>query len=94
MLALMFNKPVAEVTPYKELAQAVSDVVDQTGKPVIAVLPNAKKGVDNLDIIEMIAMTRQKYIDRGIPVFDELHDAIRAIAHVNTYYGGRKNEKR
>jgi len=94
MLALMFNKPVVEVTPYKELAQAVSDVVDQTGKPVIAVLPNARKGVDNLDIIEMIAMTRQEYIDHGIPVFDELHDAIRAIAHVNTYYGGRKNAKR
>jgi acyl-CoA synthetase (NDP forming) len=92
-IARMFHKPVAEITPYKELAQAVRDVVDQTGKPVIAVLPNAKKDVDSLDVIEMIALTKKEYIDRGIPVFDELHDAIRAIAHVNTYYGGRNNEK-
>jgi acyl-CoA synthetase (NDP forming) len=92
-IAQMFNKPVAEITPYKELAQAVRDVVDQTGKPVIAVLPNAKRDVDSLDVIEMIALTKKEYVDRGIPVFDELHDAIRAIAHVNTYYGGRNNEK-
>lgn len=90
----MFNKPVAEVTPFRELAQAVREVVDRTGKPVVAVLPNAKRGLDNLDITEMIAMARQEYIDRGIPVFDELHDAIRAIANVNTYYGGRNCEKR
>jgi acyl-CoA synthetase (NDP forming) len=93
-IAKMFNKPVAEITPYKELAQAVRDVVDQTGKPVIAVLPNAKRGVDDLDIIEMIALTRKEYVDRGIPVFDELHEAIRTIAHVNTYYRGKNHEER
>ncbi len=93
-IARMFNKPVAEVTPFRELARAVREVVDQTGKPVVAVLPNAKRGLDNLDITEMIAMARQEYIDRGIPVFDELHDAIRAIAKVNAYYGGRNDEKR
>jgi acyl-CoA synthetase (NDP forming) len=93
-IARLFNKPVAEITPYRELAQCVRDVVDQTGKPVIAVLPNVKRGLDNLDITEMIALARQEYLSRGIPVFDELHDAIRALAHVNTYYGGRNHEKR
>lgn len=92
-LAKMFNKPVTEVTPYKELAKAVRDVVDQTDKPVIAVLPNSKRGLENMDITELIALTRQEYIKHGIPVFDELHDAIRAIAHINNYYGGRKHEK-
>lgn len=93
-IARIFGKPVAEVVPYKELAQAVRDVVDQTGKPVIAVLPNAKKGLDDMDVAELIALTRQEYINRGIPVFDELHEAVRAIAHMNTYYGRRKHEKR
>ncbi|MHB8138008.1 MAG: CoA-binding protein [Smithellaceae bacterium] len=93
-IARMFGKPVTEVTPYRELAQAVRDVVDQTGKPIIAVLPNAKKGLDDMDITELIALTRQEYIQRGIPVFDELHDAIRAIAHINTYYGGKNHEQR
>jgi len=91
-VAKSFNKTLAEITPYQELAQVVREVVDKTGKPVIAVLPNAKRGVDDLDIVEMIALTKKEYIDRGIPVFDELHDAIRAIAHVNTYYGGRNHE--
>jgi len=74
-------------------AACVADVVEQTGKPVIAVLPNMKRGLDIMDITELIALTRQDYIKHGIPVFDELHDAIRAIAHINNYYGGRKHEK-
>lgn len=88
-IARMFDKQVKEVAPYLELAQCMRDVVDATGKPVIAVLPNMKKGLDSADITELIALTRQEYIARGIPVFDELHDAIRAISHINTYYGGR-----
>ena len=91
-VAQMFNKTVAEITPYKELAQAVRDAVDKTGKPVIAVLSNPKRCVDDLDIMEMVALTRKEFVDRGIPVFDELHDAIRALAHVNAYYGGKSHE--
>jgi acyl-CoA synthetase (NDP forming) len=89
-IARMVGKPVSEVTPFRELAQAVYDVVLQTGKPVVAVLPSVKRGLDSTDITEMIAMTRQEYVQRGIPVFDELHHAIRAIAHMNTYFEGRK----
>ena len=88
-LARAFGIPIAEVTPYKELTQCVRDVVDQTGKPVIAVLPNMTRGMESMDITELIALTRQEYLSRGIPVFDELHDAIRAIAHINNYYGGK-----
>jgi len=91
-LARMFNKPVAEITPFRELAQAISDVVKKTGKPIIAVLPNAKRGVDQLDIVEMIALARQEYLKLGIPVFDELHDAVRALSHINAYYAGRRKK--
>lgn len=85
-IAQALNTRVAEVTPYRELAAAVRDVVDKTGKPVVAVLPNARRDPDNLDVVEMMAMAKKEFTDRGIPVFDELHDAIRAIAHVNGYY--------
>lgn len=88
-LALAFGRPVAEVTPYRELVQCIRDAVDQTGKPVIAVLPNMTRGTESMDVTELIALTRQEYLSRGIPVFDELHDAIRAISHVNNYYGGK-----
>ena len=88
--ARLLGISVAEMTPYRELAQAVRAVVDETGKPIIAVFPNAKRGVDDLDVTEMIALARREFIDRDLPVFDELHDAIRAIGHINTYYGERK----
>lgn len=91
-LAQSLKQPVSAVTPFRELAQAVHDVVNQTGKPIIAVLPNAKRGLDDMDVTELIAMTRQEYLKHGIPVFDELHDAIRVLAHVNTYYGGKNHE--
>jgi len=86
--------PIAEIVPYKELVEAVDDVINKTGKPVVAVLPNARRGPRNMDITGLIALARREYVRRGIPVFDELHEAIRAIAHVNTYYGRRENEKR
>lgn len=92
-VAKTFNKKVAEITPYKELVQSVCDAANETGKPIIAVLANPKRGVEDLDIVEMIALARKEFTDRGIPVFDELHDAIRAIAHVNTYYGTKAHRK-
>jgi acyl-CoA synthetase (NDP forming) len=88
-LARAMNLPVAAVTPYSELADAVRDVVKETAKPVVVVLPNPKRGMDDLDIIEMLALARKEFLDRGLPVFDEIYDAIRAIGHVNTYYGRR-----
>ena len=91
--AKTFNKKVAEITPYEELVQSVCDAANETGKPIIAVLANPKRGVEDLDIVEMIALARKEFTDRGIHVFDELHDAIRAIAHVNTYYGTKAHRK-
>jgi acyl-CoA synthetase (NDP forming) len=88
--ARMLGKAITEVTPYRELAQAVRAVIDESGKPIIAVFPNVKRSADDLDVTEMIALARHEFLDRGVPVFDELHDAIRAIGHLNTYYGRRK----
>jgi len=88
-LAAALGKPVVAITPYPELAAAIHDVVKETAKPVIVVMPNPKKGADNLDILEMLALARKEFLDRGIPVFDEIYDAIRALGHVNTYYGRR-----
>jgi acyl-CoA synthetase (NDP forming) len=91
-IARALGKPVAEVAPYRELAETIRDVMKETGKPIVVVLANPKRGVDDLDIIEMLALARREFLDRGLPVFDELHEAIRAIGHVNSYYGRRKAE--
>jgi len=89
-MARILGKPVAEVTPYRELAEAIRDAVKETGKPIVVILANPKRGVDDLDIVEMLALARREFLDRGLPVFDEFHEAIRAIGHVNSYYGKRK----
>jgi acyl-CoA synthetase (NDP forming) len=77
---------ISDVAPYRQLAEAFREVVDITGKPVTIVLHNPKDGLADLDVVEVIARARQEFLDRGIPVYDKLHDAIRAIAHVNAYY--------
>jgi acyl-CoA synthetase (NDP forming) len=89
-MARILGKPVAEVSPYRELAEVIRDVVKETGKPIVVVLANPKRGVDDLDIVEMLALARREFLDHGQPVFDEIHEAIRAIGHVNSYYGRRK----
>jgi acyl-CoA synthetase (NDP forming) len=91
-MARFLGKPVKEVAPYRELAEALHNVVKETGKPIVVILANPKRGMDDLDIVEMLALARREFLDRGLPVFDELHEAIRAIGHVNTYYA-RRNTK-
>jgi acyl-CoA synthetase (NDP forming) len=84
------NQIVAATAPYKGFADAFSAVAKETGKPVVVVLPNPQRGVDNLDIVEMVTRARQEFLEHDLPVFDELYHAIRAIAHINDYYAGRK----
>ena len=86
----MIGKPVAQATPYREMAELFSDVVKETGKPIIVVLASHKRGVDDLDIVEMLTLARREFLSRCLPVFDDLYEAIRAVGHVNTYYEKRE----
>ena len=52
-------------------------------------MQNAKRGTDDLDVVAMMAKARQAFIARNIPVYDEIRDALRAVGHVNAYYGKR-----
>lgn len=90
--ARTLGKPIGAVTPYLELATAVQEAVKITGKPVALVLQNARRGLEDLDVVEMLSRARQAFLDHGIPVFDEIHDAFRAIGHMNTYYGRSSNK--
>ncbi|MFW5875011.1 MAG: CoA-binding protein [bacterium] len=80
------GKPVKEVTPYEELAQRVKEVIQSTGKPVVVILNNPKRGRDNLEVVETIEEARKAFTDRHIATFDDLSHALQAIAHVNAYY--------
>jgi len=86
-LAQDMGKTLEEVLPYRELAERMQAVAGRTGKPIVFVLPNAKKGIPDLDVLEIHARAREAFLAHGIPVFDEIGEAMRAIGHVNRYYG-------
>ncbi|MCU0577703.1 MAG: CoA-binding protein [Desulfobacterota bacterium] len=74
-----------QITPYVQLAQAMHDAREAAGKPVIMVMPDFKQGKESLDIEEMIRDARQVFLEKNIPVFSDLGDALCAIGHVSTY---------
>ena len=84
-MAIFSGRPVKDVTPFRELAVAVGEVVAETGKPVILVTPNMKQGIESIDIEEMLREARSAFLENGIPVFDDLEDALRAVDHVSRY---------
>ena len=87
--ASALGRAVADVAPFRELAEAAGDVAEETGKPVAFVLPSLKRGLDDLDVLEVLARAQAAFLDRGIPVFDDIADTLRAVGHLNTYYGRR-----
>ena len=86
---LVTGRPLAEVAPFRELAGVAGEAARETGKPVILVLADVKRGLDDLDVHEMLARARRAFLDEGIPVFDDVSDVLRALAHLNTYYRRR-----
>ena len=87
--AAAIGRSLAEVAPFRELAEAAGDAAEATGKPVIVILPSLKRGGDDLDVLDVLARARQAFLDRGVPVFDDIADALRAVGHLNAYYGRR-----
>lgn len=78
-----------DVTPYRELVQVCREVSELKKKPVVLVLPNYKQEEDALDIEEIIRETRRLFIEAGIPVYDDVRNALAAVASVSQYYRRR-----
>lgn len=83
-LAVMLGLPsIREAVPWEEMAAAAKDAVDATGKPIVVVLPNPRRNLDDADVEEVIKKARLAYLEKGIPVFSNLSDAFRAIRHAS-----------
>jgi acyl-CoA synthetase (NDP forming) len=80
---------VKDATPISQFADAFAEAAAVTGKPVIAVVPDFKQGLDSLDIAEMLRESRRLYLEKGIPVFEDVQSAIRSIKAVSGYYSRR-----
>ncbi len=87
--ARAIGAPVAAITPFGELAETVSAAAADTAKPVVMVLPDLKRGADDLGLAEMMARAQEAFLARGVPVFGAIGEALRALGHVNAYYGRR-----
>ncbi len=84
------NVRLKDITPCRELAKACSDTVEIGKKPIMLVLPNFKQEEDAIEIEEVIRETRRLFTEAGMPVFDDVKNALRAIASVSGYHRRRK----
>ncbi len=80
-----------EAAPLKEFGEAARIAFQKTGKPVVLVLPSCRQAIDDMDLEDLMRYARQIFIERGIPVFTTLQDALRAIRHVSDYYCRRND---
>ena len=81
---------IRDVSPHLELVRIVKEVAEQTGKPIVMVLPNLKGLPESIGIEELIREARHAFLAQGIPVYEDLGDALRAIHHVSAYYVHRR----
>jgi acyl-CoA synthetase (NDP forming) len=89
-IQMSMNVSMKEITPYKELAKVCREAMNIGGKPVVLVLPNIRQDEDDIGIEEINRETRRLFTEAGMPVFDDVKNALRAIASVSKYYRRRK----
>jgi len=87
-----FPGTIRELVQCEKLAQAFKEAVEIGQKPVVAVLPDLKQGEDNIDIEEVIREARRLFTEAGIPVYDDVKNALRAVSLVSKYYRRRKKD--
>jgi acyl-CoA synthetase (NDP forming) len=83
-----------EATPYRGLAKAIEEVQGQTNKPVVLVLPNSRREVEDVDLEEVRRKACRLFFEKGILTFENLTDTFRAIAQVSRYYTRREARQR
>jgi acetate---CoA ligase (ADP-forming) subunit alpha len=84
------NLPLDQATPYGELAGMIEEVQNGTDKPVVLVLPNNRRGLEDLDVEEVRRKAIELFHSKNIVTFENLVDAFRAISQVSGYYGRRE----
>jgi acyl-CoA synthetase (NDP forming) len=78
-----------EATPYIKLGTVVKEVENQTNKPVVLVLPNTRRDLEDLDMEEVRRKAGRLFNSQNILFFENITDAFRAISQVSAYYGQR-----
>lgn len=69
----------------EELAEVIPSVRKASGKPFIVTLPEPGASSDAMDIEETRRKYREWYLERGVPAFDTLQRAVRAVGKIVRY---------
>ncbi|MCU0821830.1 MAG: CoA-binding protein [Spirochaetes bacterium] len=89
-LALMLDKKsILEVAPFQEHVLQITAAMKKASKPVIVVMPNFKQESESMDIEGLYRETRRLFLENGIPVFEDVTDALKAVKCVSGYYERR-----
>ncbi|HOE17108.1 MAG TPA: CoA-binding protein [Syntrophorhabdaceae bacterium] len=80
---------IRAISPHRKLVEACREAMERADRHVVLVLPNHKQEEDGLEVEEIIRETRRLFIEAGIPVYDDVKNALRAIAAVSMYYQRR-----
>lgn len=80
-----------DIVPTVQLIDAVDSAIKECGKPVVMVLPNPKQDTNSIEIEEIIREVREECIQRGIPVYADMANSIRAIGNVSRYCARRES---
>ncbi|MBN1496444.1 MAG: CoA-binding protein [Spirochaetes bacterium] len=78
-----------DFVPSEEMADACREARELTNKPVVLVMPNYRQEEDALDLEKVVRETRRLFLEAGIPVYDDVRNALRAVASVSRYYRRR-----
>ncbi|HNR89081.1 MAG TPA: acetate--CoA ligase family protein [Spirochaetota bacterium] len=76
--------------PGRELAAVCREVAESTGKPVVLVMPQYRQEAEAMELEAAVREVRAICIDAGIPVYDDVKNALRAIAAVSRYARARE----
>lgn len=71
--------------PVQELAEVCKEVKESTGKPVILVMPNYRQEEDAMELEEIVRETRELFLKVGVPVYDDVRNALKVVSLVSRY---------
>jgi len=86
----MGAKSIKDITPYRDLVRACREAIEIGGKPVVLILPNIRQEEEDIGIEEMLRETRRLFTEAGMPVYDDVGNALRAVASVSRFYRSRQ----
>jgi acyl-CoA synthetase (NDP forming) len=75
------------------LAQAAEKLREQTGKPLVMIMPDVASAPEYIEAEKGRWEARRYYCEHGIPVFDEPDAAFSVLRRTTSYWSNKKAEK-